>query len=202
MIRKRGVQTISQRLLGWNPRHIDLHSHLPLIFEHSHIASCLSEVFQRQDDPLSHMLETKPRFSQRRGEVKRSEHTLMVSILYCRIFFSFMSKTKLVPPSLALFGGRVSRKLLMMEHVVWCGVRRKRWILVVAVAMLRGTAKAYKSLDLSSEARLYWFRRGECQIGWMFPCEPTVLTSVPLCTATTKATSHWGLIEVRHTAVK
>lgn len=56
-----------------------------------------------------------------------------------------------------------------MDHVV--GVRRKRWILVVVVVMVRGTVEADKSLDLFSEARLYWFRRGERQIGCMLPCE-------------------------------
>ena len=52
------IQTISRRLLGCNPRHRDLHSHLLLIFEHLHIAGCLLEVFQRRDDPLSRVLVT------------------------------------------------------------------------------------------------------------------------------------------------
>jgi hypothetical protein len=78
----------------------------------------------------------------------------MIRILYGRILFIFLNKTKLVPPSLeVLFGGRVSRKLLMMNHVV-CGGRRKRLFLVVVVVMMCGTVEANNSLDLCSEPRL------------------------------------------------
>jgi len=86
--------------------------------------------------------------------VLATQRTLMVSVLCGRIFFTSMDKSKLIPPSLdVLFGGRVSRKLLMMNHVVGGGVRRMGLFLVVVV-MLRGTVEANNSLDLCSEARL------------------------------------------------
>ena len=49
---------------------------------------------------------------------RNTKHTLIVRILHGRILFIFLNKTKLVPPGLdVLFVGRVSRKLLMMNHV-------------------------------------------------------------------------------------
>lgn len=165
-----------------------------LIFEHLHIEDCLLEVSQRRDDPPSRVLgtnESSVSDKEKRWSAPNIKHTLIIRILYGRILLFFNIKTKLIPPSLdVLFARRVSRKLLMMNHVLGGG-RGKRLILVlvVVVVMLRGTVEANKSLDLCSEGRLDSTWRGERQIGWKLPCELAGgPPSVPLCTATGEAT--------------
>lgn len=84
---------------------------------------------------------------------KAVKRTLTVGVLCSGILFSSLGKTKLVPPSLdILFRWRAGSQLLMMNHVVG-GVRRNKGVLTI-VEMLRGTAEAYQSLNLRSEARL------------------------------------------------
>ena len=84
--------TISRRPLGCNPRHRDLHLHLLLIFERLHIEDSLLEVFQRQDDPPSRVLERNEVQSKEKKRWSAPQHQTYVDNTYTARSYPFFSE--------------------------------------------------------------------------------------------------------------